>query len=70
MPDQSLGTLHARLLEVEPGLFQAEYVEDDRERQMPTLSLPDSHIGTDREGVRTWVEQMARNMGYDAVVWE
>lgn len=65
-----LGTLHARLVETEPGLFKAEYVELDRERQPSSLSLPDSHLGTDPDGVRSWVEEMARGMGYDGVEWE
>ena len=65
-----LGVLRARLIEVEPGLFKAEYVEDDRERQEAAISAPDQHIGMDRDGVRNFVEEYAERAGYSAVRWE
>ncbi len=67
---RDLGSLHARITEVEPGLFNAEYVEGDREfGDVDAVSIPDSHISTSRDGVKMWVEQMAANMGYREVVW-
>lgn len=68
---RNLGSLHARIAEVEPGLFKAEYVEGDREYgAVDAVSIPDLHIGTSRDGVKMWVEQMAANMGYREVVWD
>jgi hypothetical protein len=68
---RDLGSLHARLSEVEPGLFKAEYVEGDREfGAVDAVSIPDSHISTSRDGVKMWVEQMAANMGYREVIWD
>jgi hypothetical protein len=68
---RDLGNLHARISEVDPGLFKAEYVEGDREfGAVDAVSIPDSHIGTSRDGVKMWVEQMAANSGYRAVIWD
>ena len=67
---KNLGVLRARLTEVEPGLYKAEYVEERRAGQPDSDSVPDSHIGTDAGGVRMWVDEMARGMGYASVAWE
>jgi hypothetical protein len=66
----TLGSLHARIDEVEPGLFKAQYVEQTGDRGADAVSIPDQHIGTSRDGVRMWVEQMAANMGYRDVIWD
>jgi len=66
----NLGSLHARLDEVEPGMFKAVYEEDTADRGADAVSMPDSRIGTSREGVRMWVERMAAGMGYREVIWE
>jgi hypothetical protein len=68
-PLVSGGPLHAILREVEAGLFRAEYPGEMNADDSGVEAYPDSHIGTDRDGVRMWVEQMAANMGYDRVIW-
>ncbi|HXT82419.1 MAG TPA: hypothetical protein VN702_22855 [Acetobacteraceae bacterium] len=68
--DPSARALHARLREVESGIFQAEYPGELNPSDPDERALPDSHIGTDPSSVRLWVEQMARSMGYRSVVWE
>ncbi|HYZ21330.1 MAG TPA: hypothetical protein VE690_04150 [Rhodopila sp.] len=64
------GTLHARLREVEPGVFSAEYPGELNPAEGGPQTYPDTHVGTDPAGVRSWVEQMARGLGYDRVEWE
>jgi hypothetical protein len=64
------GTLHARLREVEPGLFSAEYSGEMNSDDPGPETFPDSHLGTDASGVKNWVEEMAAGLGYDRVVWE
>jgi hypothetical protein len=64
------GVLHARLHEVEPGLFSAEYRGEMNNDNAEVEAFPDAHIGTDATGVRSWVEEMAAGMGYDGVVWD
>jgi hypothetical protein len=63
------GTLHARLREVEPGVFSAEYPGEMNSDDAGPETIPDAHIGTDASGVRSWVEEMAVGLGYDRVVW-
>ncbi len=66
-----MAILHAVLREVEPGLYSADYPgELNAENPGGPGTLPDSHIGTDAGGVRTWVETMATGLGYDRVEWE
>lgn len=65
------GALHATLREVESGVYQAEYKgEMNPESPADERAFPDMHVGTDRDGVRMWVEEMARAMGYERVEWE
>ncbi len=64
------GALHARLREVEPGLFTAEYPGEMNSDDAGPEAFPDAHIGTSASGVKNWVEEMAAGMGYDRVVWE
>lgn len=64
------GVLRAVLREVEPGLFSADYPGELNQEEKGPQTLPDRHIGTDPEGVRNWVEQMAQGMGYERVIWE
>ena len=66
---QKGGVLHAILREVEPGVFRAEYPGELNQEQSGPETYPDTHIGTDPDGVRSWVEQMAAGMGYERVVW-
>jgi hypothetical protein len=64
------GTLRARLREVEPGVFSAEYPGEMNSGDAGPETFPDTHIGTDASGVKSWVEEMAVGLGYDRVVWE
>jgi hypothetical protein len=64
------GTLRARMREVEPGVFSAEYPGEMNSDDAGPETFPDAHIGTDATGVRIWVEEMAAGLGYDRVVWE
>ena len=63
------GTLRATLTEVEPGLFSARYPGEMNADGLSAEAFPDSHLGTDPAGVKTWVEQMAVQLGYDRVEW-
>jgi hypothetical protein len=64
------GVLRAVIEEVEPGLFQASYPGEMNSNDPDGGSkFPDRHIGTDRDGVRMWVETMAANLGYERVEW-
>ncbi len=64
------GALHARLREIEPGLFRAEYSGEINPENPDEREIPDFHLGTDRGGVKSWVEQMATQLGYDEVIWD
>lgn len=66
-PDRKL---HARLRRTPDGMFRAEYHGEINPTNTDAREIPDMHLGTEAEEVRTWVEQMARGMGYTAVVWE
>jgi hypothetical protein len=63
------GVLKATLREVEAGLFRADYPGENNQDQADTEAFPDSHVGTDASGVKSWVEEMAAGLGYDSVVW-
>ncbi|MBV9537819.1 MAG: hypothetical protein JOY70_02675 [Acidisphaera sp.] len=71
------GIFRAVMEQPEQGLFRANFRGDvnpdvasaDIVSQGPEI-LPDSHIGTSEADVRTFVENLARNRGYDRVVWE
>ena len=69
MTTSTKGTLQAVLEEVEPGLFRAQYPGEMNAENATSETLPDAHIGTDAGGVKTWVEQMAGQLGYDRVEW-
>ena len=64
------GVLHAALREVEPGLYAAEYGGEINPQDSDSREVPDRHVDTDPEGVKSWVEQMALGLGYDRVVWD
>jgi hypothetical protein len=69
-PNTSHREFHTAICEVEPGVFRAEH----RGKLDPTdpdeRELPDFHLGTSLADVKIWVEQMARSMAYDRVVWD
>lgn len=67
---KSHGVLRAKLAEVEPGLFCAEYPgELNGSDDPPGGQLPDRHIATSRDAVQSWVEAMATSLGYERVEW-
>ena len=41
------GELHARMQEVEPGLFRAEYIGELNPDDPGQRAIPDTHVGTD-----------------------
>jgi hypothetical protein len=70
MSTSTKGTLRAIMREMEPNLFRAEYPGEMNADDSGVEAFPDSHIGTDAASVRLWVETMAKDLGYDRVVWE
>ena len=64
------GVFHASMREVEPGLFRAEYVGELNPANPDERAFPDFHLGTSAQDVKTWVEQMAKALGYQQVVWD
>lgn len=63
-------TLHARLIRTQDGMVRAEYPGEFNSQPADASEFPDLHLGTDEHEVRTWVEQMAKDLGYASVVWE
>jgi hypothetical protein len=63
------GILRATLEEVEPGLFRADYPCELNQEEAGREAFPDTHIGTDAAGVKSWVEEMAAGLGYERVEW-
>jgi hypothetical protein len=67
---RSLGVLHARMRQVEDELFRAEYSGEINPDPSDARDIPDYHVGTTAADVKVWVEQMAKGLGYERVVWE
>jgi hypothetical protein len=70
MSTSTKGTLRAIMRGVEPNVFKAEYPGEMNQDEAGVEAFPDSHIGTDAASVKLWVETMAKDLGYDRVVWE
>ena len=68
--ERSLGVLHARMRQVQGGLFRAEYSGEINPDPSDARDIPDYHVGTSAQDVRIWVEQMAEGLGYERVVWD
>jgi hypothetical protein len=65
------GTFRARLEEVEPNMYRAVYAgESNPEDAAAAQVWPDAHVGDSPEAVKAFVEKLARELGYDHVVWE
>jgi hypothetical protein len=64
------GKFHARLVEIEPSLYRAEYAGEINPKDPDEREIPDYHIGTSPTDVKVWVEEMARGLGYTQVIWE
>ncbi len=71
------GIFRARLEQVEKSVFKATYRGDMNPSDPPDdvngsadRLFADSHVGTDAHSVRSFVESLAKNRGYDRVVWE
>ena len=64
------GAFHARLVQVEPEVFRAEYSGEVNPENPDDREILDYHVATTAEGVKSWVEEMARGLGYTDVVWE
>ena len=65
-----LGEFHARLREVEEGLYLAEYSGEINPKNPDAREIPDRHVGTSAQEVKLWVEQMAVGLGYERVIWD
>ena len=66
-----LGEFHARLERVEPNVYRAVFAGELNPADPASgQTWPDSHLGDTPEGVKAWVENMARDLGYSRVVWE
>ena len=63
------GEFHARIRQVEHDVFRAEYSGEVNPENPDERELLDFHIGTSEKGVRVWVEEMAKGLGYLNVVW-
>lgn len=68
--DVSRDTFRAAIREIEPGVFRAEYRGELNPENPDARELSDFHVGTSIAGVKVWVEQMARSLGYGRVVWD
>lgn len=68
--DARRGEFHAKIYEVEPGVFRAEYRGELNPRDPDERGFPDYHLGTSVSDVKIWTEQMARTMGYARVIWD
>lgn len=64
------GDFHATLRQVEPGVYRAEYSGELNPDDPDAREWPDFHLGTSRADVKTWVEEMARGLGYSRVIWD
>ena len=72
-----MADFRAKLEQTGPNMFRAQY-RGDINRTEPRNEvggegshiLPDTHIGTDEDSVRAFVETLAKNRGFDRVVWE
>jgi hypothetical protein len=65
-----LGVFRARLRQVEDGVYRADYSGELNPEDPDEREIPDYHVGTSATDVKIWVEQMARGMGYQDVVWD
>jgi hypothetical protein len=65
-----LREFHARMKQVENGLYRAEYSGEINPEHPDQRDIPDYHLGTSVPDVKVWVEQMASGLGYDRVVWD
>ena len=70
MASTTTSKLHARLTRMPDGMFKAEYTGEMNPAEPDEREIPDSHLGTSEQAVKSWVEQMAKGMGYTEVVWD
>jgi hypothetical protein len=62
--------MHASMREVETGLFSAEYPTNPDPGAAGIERPQETHIGTDAESVKFWVEEVAVKQGFTQVVWD
>jgi len=60
--------LRVSICEIERGLFQAKY--RNHKSAVFTHELPTYQVGVSASEARQWIEQSARAIGYDTVIWE
>jgi hypothetical protein len=67
VPARRTRKLRAIICEIEPGLFQAVYI--DPRAAVESSELPDYQVGSSASEVKRWFEQTARALGYESVTW-
>jgi hypothetical protein len=60
--------LRVSICEIERGLFQAKY--RTHKSAVFTHELPTYQVGVSASEARQWIEQSARAIGYDTIIWE
>ncbi len=65
------GDFHARISRVEADLYKAEYTGDlNPDDPNPRREWPDSHLATSLEEAKAFVENLARSLDFQRVVWD
>jgi hypothetical protein len=67
---RTLRDFQANLREVESGVFRAEYSGEINPERPDEREIPDYHVGSSANEVKTRVEQMALGLGYGRVLWD
>jgi hypothetical protein len=68
--DGHRGDFHARIREVEKGLYLAEYTGELNPDNPDQREWADSHLATSLDDANVFVENLARTENYRRVVWE
>ena len=64
------GDFHARIREVEDGLYLAEFTGELNPDNPDAREWTDSHLSTSLDEAKVFVENLARTENYARVVWE
>ncbi len=65
------GDFHARIRQVETDLYEASYTGELNPEDPDTRrALPDTHLATSLQEAKAFVENLARSLDYNRVVWE
>jgi hypothetical protein len=64
------GDFHASIRRVEKDLYKAEYRGDLNPEHPDAREWPDSHIASNLDEAKGFVENLARSLNYRRVVWD